>query len=68
MRTAVELDAATIARLTTALNKATGKDVEVKTVIDPTVIGGVVARVGDLIIDGTVSHRLEQLRETLNKR
>ena len=57
VRTAVELDAATIARLTTALNKATGKDVEVKTVIDPTVIGGVVTRIGDLIIDGTVSHR-----------
>ncbi len=68
VRTAAELDAATIKRLTAALNKATGKDVEVKVVIDPTVIGGVVARVGDLIIDGTVSHRLEQLRETLNKR
>ena len=67
VRTAGELDAATIKRLTAALNKATGKDVEVKVVIDPTVIGGVVARVGDLIIDGTVSHRLEQLRETLNK-
>jgi F-type H+-transporting ATPase subunit delta len=68
VRTAVELDDATIARLTAALNKATGKDVEVKVVVDPTVIGGVVARVGDLVIDGTVSHRLEQLRETLNQR
>jgi len=68
VRTAVELDEATIARLTTALNKATGKDVEVKVVVDPTVIGGVVARVGDLVIDGTVSHRLDQLRETLNQR
>lgn len=68
VRTAVELDAATIERLTAALSKATGKDVEVKAVVDPTVIGGVVARVGDVVIDGTVSHRLEQLRETLNKR
>jgi F-type H+-transporting ATPase subunit delta len=68
VRTAVKLDAATIERLTAALNKATGKDVEVKIVVDPTVIGGVVARVGDLVIDGTVSHRLQQLRETLNKR
>jgi len=62
------VDAATIERLTAALGKATGKDVEVKTVVDPTVIGGVVARVGDVVIDGTVSHRLLQLRETLNKR
>ncbi len=68
VRTATELDAATIERLTAALNKATGKDVEVKIVVDPTVIGGVVARVGDVVIDGTVSHRLQQLRETLNKR
>lgn len=68
VRTAIELDNATIARLTAALNAATGKDVEVKVVVDPTVIGGVVTRVGDIVIDGTVSHRLQQLRETLNKR
>lgn len=68
VRTAIDLDAATIDRLTAALNRATGKDVEVKVVVDPSVIGGVVARVGDLVIDGTVSHRLQQLRETLNKR
>jgi F-type H+-transporting ATPase subunit delta len=68
VRTAVELDAATIERLTAALNKATGKAVEVRVVVDPSVIGGVVTRVGDLVIDGTVSHRLQQLRETLNKR
>ena len=68
VRTAIELDNATIARLTAALKAATGKDVEVKVVVDPTVIGGVVTRVGDIVIDGTVSHRLQQLRETLNKR
>ncbi len=68
VRTAVELDQPTLDRLTAALSKATGKDVEVKVVVDPTVIGGVVARVGDVVIDGTVSHRLQQLRETLNKR
>jgi F-type H+-transporting ATPase subunit delta len=42
--------------------------VEVKTVVDPSVIGGVVARVGDVVIDGTVSHRLEEIRETLIRR
>ncbi len=68
VRTAIELDAATIERLTAALNTATGKDVEVKVVVDPSVIGGVVARVGDVVIDGTVSHRLQQIRETLNQR
>lgn len=68
VRTAVELDPATLERLTAALSRATGKAVEAKVVLDPSVIGGVVARIGDLVIDGTVSHRLQQLRETLDKR
>ena len=39
-----------------------------KIVVDPSVLGGVVARVGDLVIDGSVSHRLQELRETLHRR
>jgi F-type H+-transporting ATPase subunit delta len=68
VRSAGELDKKTIARLAVSLSKATGRDVEVKTVVDPSVIGGVVARVGDVVIDGTVSHRLEEIRETLIRR
>lgn len=68
VRSAGELDEKTIARLAVSLSKATGRDVEVKTVVDPSVIGGVVARVGDVVIDGTVSHRLEEIRETLIRR
>ena len=33
-----------------------------KVVIDPSVLGGVVARVGDVVIDGSVRHRLDQLK------
>jgi len=68
VRSATELDEATIARLAASLSKATGKDVEVKTVVDPAVIGGVVARVGDVVIDGTLDHRLNEIRETLIRR
>lgn len=68
VRSAVELDAKTIDRLAVSLSRATGKDVEVKTVVDPSVIGGLVARVGDVVIDGTVNHRLEEIRETLIRR
>ena len=46
-------------------SKATGKDVEVKVIVDPTVIGGVVTQVGDTVIDGSCAHRLDQLREAL---
>lgn len=67
VRSAVALDAATLDRLTAALAKTTGKDLEVKTIVDPSVIGGIVARVGDVVIDGSVSHRLDQLRETLKR-
>ena len=65
VRTAVPLDEGQKRRLAAALNKATGKRVTIKEVVDPSVLGGIVARVGDTVIDGTVRHRLEQLRETL---
>lgn len=68
VRTAIELDDDTIARLGASLSRATGKDVEVKTVVDPSVVGGVVARVGDTVIDGSLSHRMQELNETLTRR
>jgi F-type H+-transporting ATPase subunit delta len=63
VRTAVPLDADQRSKLAEALSKATGKRVEVKVLLDPSVIGGVFAKVGDTVIDGTIKHRLEQLRE-----
>src|SRR5437899_7322676 len=61
VRSAVPLDDKQRGRLTEALEKATGKQVEVKVVVDPSVLGGLVARVGDTVIDGTIRHRLDQL-------
>ena len=49
-------------RLAAALANATGKQVEVKVVVDPSVLGGVVATVGDTVIDGSVRTRLDQIR------
>jgi F-type H+-transporting ATPase subunit delta len=68
VRTAFELDEETVQRLAAALSRATGKQVEVKTVIDPSLLGGVVARVGDTVIDGSLRHRLEGLRQALQRR
>jgi len=65
VRSALPLDAAQQQRLAEALGRATGKIVEVKVIVDPTVLGGIVARVGDVVIDGTIRHRLEQLKEQL---
>ena len=63
VRSAVPLDEAQRAELASALSKATGKTVELKVLIDPTVLGGVYAKVGDTVIDGTVRRRLELLKE-----
>ncbi len=52
-------------RLAEALGRATKKKITVKVVIDPTVLGGIVARVGDTVIDGSVRSRLDQLREAI---
>ena len=68
VRTAFELDEETVQRLAEALSRATGKQVEVKTVIDPSLVGGVVARVGDTVIDGSLRHRMEGLRQALQRR
>jgi len=65
VRSAVSLDASQRERLAEALNRATGKRVEIKVIVDPSVLGGVVARIGDTVIDGTVRHRLEQLKEQI---
>jgi F-type H+-transporting ATPase subunit delta len=62
VRTAVSLDETQRKRLADALGKATGKNVEVKVIVDPTVLGGVVARIGDTVIDGSVRSRIEQLK------
>ena len=61
---AVELTDDQKRRLAEALKQSTGKDVDVVVVVDPSVIGGVVTRIGDTVIDGSVRHRLAQLRES----
>lgn len=65
VRTAVALTGDQEARLAAALTKATGKSVNLKVVVDPSVIGGVVATIGDTVIDGSVRSRIEQLKSRL---
>ncbi|MGH9211611.1 MAG: ATP synthase F1 subunit delta [Acidimicrobiales bacterium] len=63
VRSAVRLTADQRKRLAAALNAATGKQVELKVIVDPSVLGGIVAQVGDTVIDGSVRSRLEQLKQ-----
>ena len=63
VRSAVALSDDQQRRLGEALQQATGKDVTVKAIVDPAVMGGVVTRIGDEVIDGSVRTRINQLRE-----
>ena len=65
VRSAVPLTPDQETRLAAALANATGKEVNLKVVVDPTVLGGLVAIVGDTVIDGIVRTRIEQLKSRL---
>jgi F-type H+-transporting ATPase subunit delta len=65
VRSAIPLDGEQQRRLAEALSSATGKQIEVKVTVDPTVLGGLVSRIGDRVIDGSIATRLQQLRNTL---
>ena len=65
VRSAVALSSEQQVRLAAALANATGKKVNLKVVVDPSVLGGIVATVGDTVIDGSVRTRLDQLKARL---
>lgn len=65
VRSAVQLGATQRRRLAKALSEATGRQVELRVVVDPSVIGGIVARVGDEVFDGSVRSRLDEAKQHL---
>lgn len=65
VRSAIPLDQAQAGKLAEALSRATGRKIEVRVVVDPSVVGGLVAKVGDEIFDGSIRTRLDDAREHL---
>jgi F-type H+-transporting ATPase subunit delta len=63
--TATQLDESTQSRVQRALERMTGKKIMLATRIQPDILGGVVARVGDQVIDGSVERRLKLLQQQL---
>ncbi|MDX1802633.1 MAG: F0F1 ATP synthase subunit delta [Alcanivorax sp.] len=63
---AFDLDDAAVEKLVAALKKRLGQDVNVSTSVDQGLIGGVIIRAGDTVIDGSVRGRLNRLAEQLN--
>lgn len=64
---AVELPEESIAKIRAALSEKTGKEVAMETRVDPALIGGVVTKIGDLVLDGSVRTQLISLKESLQR-
>ena len=64
-RTAVPIDVQRQARLAEALSRTLGRHIDLEVVVDPAVVGGVVARFGDELIDGSVKRKLALALEQL---
>jgi F-type H+-transporting ATPase subunit delta len=62
---AVELSEAQKKSLGRSLEKKTGKKIEAKFTVDKGLLGGVVVRIGDTVYDGSVKHRLNEMRAKL---
>lgn len=60
---AVALDDATVKSIGDRIGEQTGQRVELTSTVDPGILGGIVLRVGNSILDASIKHRLDQLRK-----
>ena len=60
---AVELDQATVSQIGDRIAEQTGRKVELSAIVEPDILGGLVVRVGNSILDASIRNRLEQLRK-----
>jgi F-type H+-transporting ATPase subunit delta len=60
---AVELDKTTIKQIGDRISEQTGRKVELSAEVEPDILGGIVVRVGNAVLDASIRNRLEQLRK-----
>jgi len=65
---AIELSEELKAKVRNTLEKLTGKKVELTTSVDPSIIGGIIAKVGDLELDGSIRTQLASLKDSIKGR
>jgi F-type H+-transporting ATPase subunit delta len=63
LTSAIELDSATVKSIGERVGEQTKRTVELKSMVDPDILGGIVLRVGNVILDASIRNRLEQLRK-----
>ena len=64
---ASELSSETVEKIRATLSKRTGKDIILQVEQDPSLIGGIVSRIGDLVLDGSIKSQLLNMRESLKR-
>ena len=64
---AVELDESTVKNIGESIGKQTGNQIELSSDVDPDILGGIILRVGNFILDASIRSRLEQLRKTVGR-
>ncbi|WP_449246803.1 ATP synthase F1 subunit delta [Desulfarculus baarsii] len=67
VRTAAALNEEEVKRLTQSLKSVARREVALEVIEDPSLIGGVVAKIGDLVLDGSVKTQLANLKESLRR-
>jgi F-type H+-transporting ATPase subunit delta len=60
---AIELEPQTVKQIGDAIGERTGRRVQLESKVDPDILGGIVVRVGDRILDASIANRLESLRK-----
>jgi F-type H+-transporting ATPase subunit delta len=64
---ATDLSSETVEKIRSTLSKRTGKDIILDVQLDPGLIGGIVTRIGDLVLDGSIKTQLLNMRESLKR-
>jgi F-type H+-transporting ATPase subunit delta len=64
---ASELSSETVEKIRATLSKKTGKDIILEVEQDPSLIGGIVTRIGDLVLDGSIRTQLLNMKESLKR-
>lgn len=65
--TALPLDDSRVAEIKAALEKSTGKKIVLKVEVEPSLIGGLITRIGDKVLDGSVKTQLTRIEDILQK-
>ena len=65
---AIDLDTTLLSKIQATLEKLTGNKVILETQVDPSIIGGIIAKVGDLVLDGSIKTQLNGLKESIKGR